>query len=95
MLLASEATADGVNGRCDEAPHWSFIVDVTVENSMTAPPGTACEHDPYQGPMVLSTMSVDERAGAKYHARQLLRPRRTVRRAFERGELRQSVCTAS
>jgi hypothetical protein len=65
VLLASEATADGVGGRCNEAPHWSFIVDVTVENSMTAPPGTAVEHDPYQGPMVLSTMSVDERAGAK------------------------------
>ena len=30
VLLASEATAD----LCDEAPHWSFIVDVTVENSM-------------------------------------------------------------
>ena len=66
VLLASEATADGENGRCDEAPHWSFVVDVTVENSMTRPPGTRVEHDPYQGPMVLSTMSVDERSGAKY-----------------------------
>ncbi len=66
VLLASEATADGVDGRCDEAPHWSFVVDVTVENSMTAPPGTRVQHDPYQGPMGLSTMSVDERAGAKY-----------------------------
>lgn len=71
VLLASEATADGqadANGviRCDEPPHWSFIVDVTVENSMTAPPGTRVQHDPYQGPMVLSTMSVDERAGAKF-----------------------------
>ena len=66
VLLASEATADGENGRCDEPPHWSFIVDVTVENSMTAPPGVRVEHDPYHGPMVLSTMSVDERSGAKY-----------------------------
>jgi hypothetical protein len=66
VLLASEATADGVNGRCNEAPHWSFIVDVTVENSMTSPPGTQVEHDPYHGPMGLSTMSVDPRAGEKY-----------------------------
>jgi len=72
VLLASEATADGefdpVTGviRCDEAPHWSFVVDVTVENSKTAPPGTKTETNPWQGPMVLSTMSVDERAGAKF-----------------------------
>ena len=80
VLLASEATADGIIengvGRCNEAPHWSFIVDVTVENSKTAPPGTRApdpsapagpvETNPWQGPMVLSTMSVDERSGAKY-----------------------------
>jgi hypothetical protein len=66
VLLASEATADGVDGRCNEPPHYSFIVDVTVENSMTSPPGTRVEHDPYQGPMVLSTMSVDPRAGEQY-----------------------------
>ena len=66
VLLASEATADGVNGRCNEPPHYSFIVDVTVENSMTSPPGQRVEHDPYHGPMVLSTMSVDPRSGAKY-----------------------------
>jgi hypothetical protein len=66
VLLASEATADGVAGKCNEAPHWSFIVDVTVENSKTAPPGTQLQTNPWQGPMVLSTMSVDERAGAKY-----------------------------
>jgi hypothetical protein len=62
VLLASEATAD----KCQEAPHWSFIVDVTVENSKTAPPGTRAEVNPWQGPMVLSTMSVDPRAGEKY-----------------------------
>jgi len=62
VLLASEATAD----LCDEAPHWSFIVDVTVENSKTAPPGTRVEVNPWQGPMVLSTMWVDPRAGEKY-----------------------------
>ncbi|MEO6408214.1 MAG: hypothetical protein ABIO45_05610 [Burkholderiaceae bacterium] len=66
VLLASEATADGVDGRCNESPHWSFVVDVTVENSMTVPPGTRVQHDPYQGPMGLSTMSVDERAGDKF-----------------------------
>jgi hypothetical protein len=75
VLLASEATAD----RCQEAPHWSFVVDVTVENSKTCPPGTRpppgatqctgtgpVEPNIWQGPMVLSTMSVDPRAGEKY-----------------------------
>ena len=66
VVVASEATADGVNGLCKEPPHYSFIVDVTVENSMTRRPGTRVEHDPYQGPMVLSTMSVDPRSGEKY-----------------------------
>ena len=48
VLLASEATAD----LCDEAPHWSFIVDVTVENSKTAPPGTRVQHESLtKGPM--------------------------------------------
>jgi hypothetical protein len=62
VLLASEATAD----LCKEAPHWSFIVDVTVENSKTAPPGTRQEPNQSQGPMILSTMSVDPRMGEKY-----------------------------
>jgi len=62
VLLASEATAD----LCQEAPHWSFVVDVTVENSKTAPPGTRVEQNPWQGPMVLSTMWVDPRAGERY-----------------------------
>jgi hypothetical protein len=62
VLLASEATSD----KCQEAPHWSFIVDVTVENSKTAPPGTRQEPNQSQGPMILSTMSVDPRAGEKY-----------------------------
>jgi len=62
VLLASEATAD----KCQEAPHWSFIVDVTVENSKTAPPGTRIEQNVWQGPMILSTMSVDPRAGEKF-----------------------------
>ena len=39
---------------------------MTVENSMTAPPGTRVEHDPYQGPMGLSTMWVDPRFGERY-----------------------------
>src|SRR5712691_11152396 len=62
VLLASESTAD----KCQEAPHWSFVVDVTVENSKTAPPGTRLEPNPWQGPMVLSTMWVDPRAGEKF-----------------------------
>jgi hypothetical protein len=62
VLLASESTAD----LCREAPHWSFVVDVTVENSKTAPPGTRREPNPWQGPMVLSAMSVDPRIGEKY-----------------------------
>jgi len=45
VLLASEATAN----KCQEAPHWSFVVDVTVENSKTAPPGTRVEQDAWQG----------------------------------------------
>ncbi len=66
VLLASEATADGVGGRCNEAPHPTFLVDVTVENSMTAPPGTRVQHDPYQGPMGLATMWVQPQFGERY-----------------------------
>jgi hypothetical protein len=62
VLLASESTSD----KCDEAPHFSFIVDVTVENSKSAPPGTRIQQNVWQGPMVLSTMFVDPRAGEKY-----------------------------
>ena len=63
VVVTSEATADGKDGRCNEAPHWAFTLDVTVENSMSVPPGTKVERDPYQGPMVLGTMSVDPRSG--------------------------------
>ena len=62
VLLASEATSN----RCQEAPHWSFVVDVTVENSRNSPPGTRMEQNPWHGPMVLSTLSVDPRLGEKY-----------------------------
>lgn len=62
VMLASESTAD----LCQEAPHWSFVVDVTVENSKTAPPGTRPEQNPWQGPMVLSTLWVDPREGEKF-----------------------------
>lgn len=62
VLVTSEATSN----LCLEAPHWGFIVDVTVENSKAAPPGTRPEVNQWQGPMVLSTMSVDPRAGEKY-----------------------------
>jgi len=66
VLLASEATADGVNGRCNEAPHPAFIVDVSVENSRSSPPGVRVEHDPYHGPMGLSTMWVKPQFGELY-----------------------------
>jgi hypothetical protein len=65
IIAASEATAD----LCQEPPHWSFIVDVTVENTKTPstlPPPLPAEVNPWQGPMVLSTMSVDPRAGEQY-----------------------------
>jgi len=62
VLLASESTAD----KCQEAPHWSFVVDVTVENSKTAPPGTRVQQNVWQGPMVISSLSLDPRAGEKY-----------------------------
>ena len=65
VVLASESTAD----RCQEAPHWSFLVDVTIENSKSntaGPPTLQAQQNPWQGPMVLSTMSVDPRAGEKY-----------------------------
>jgi hypothetical protein len=62
VLLASESTSD----TCDEAPHWSFIVDVTVENSKSAPPGTRIQQNVFQGPMILSTMSVDPFAGEEF-----------------------------
>ena len=66
VILTSEATADGVNGRCNEPPHPTFLVDVTVENSMTVPPGTRVEHDPYQGPMSLATLWVQPQFGERY-----------------------------
>ena len=63
VLLASESTSD----RCQEAPHWSFIVDVTVENSKSSPPGVArLSQNPWTGPMVLSTLSLDPKAGEKF-----------------------------
>ncbi len=46
VLLASESTSN----QCVEAPHWSFIVDITTESK----------------PFSLSTMWVDPRAGEKY-----------------------------
>ena len=71
VIVTSEATADGVNGRCNEAPHWAFMLDVTVENSMGSlsagtGSGTRVEHDPYQGPMVLSTMQLQPQFGERY-----------------------------
>ena len=62
LVVTSEATSN----LCQEPPHWTFLVDITVENSKTVPPGTRVETYPTQGPMVLSTLSVDPRSGEKY-----------------------------
>jgi hypothetical protein len=65
VLPASESTSNA----CNEAPHWSFVVDVTVENSKSGsvgPPSLDAEHNQWQGPMILSSMWVDPRAGEKY-----------------------------
>jgi len=65
VLLASESTANA----CNEAPHWSFVVDVTVENSFddtVGPPPLDALPNPWQGPMIVSSMSVDPRDGEKY-----------------------------
>jgi len=66
VLITSEATANTANGLCTDNPHVGFVVDVTVENSMTSPPGERVEHDPYQGPMGLATLWVDPRFGELY-----------------------------
>ena len=66
VLITSEATANTSGGRCTDAPHVGFVLDVTVENSITAPPGTSLEHDLYQGPMGLATLYVDPRFGERY-----------------------------
>jgi hypothetical protein len=66
VITTSEATANTANGLCTDNPHIGAIVDVTIENSMTAPPSTAVEHDPYQGPMGLATLWIDPRFGARY-----------------------------
>jgi hypothetical protein len=66
VVTTSEATANTSNGRCTDAPHIGGVVDVTVENSMTAPPGTRVEHDPYQGPMGLATLFVQPQFGERY-----------------------------
>ncbi len=62
VVVTSEATSN----LCQEAPHWAFLLDVTVENSRTSPPGTRVEPNGAQGPMTLSTMWVDPRSGEKY-----------------------------
>jgi len=62
VILSSEATAD----LCREAPHFAFVVDVTAENSKTAPPGTRVQQNVWQGPMVLATMSLDPRVGERF-----------------------------
>src|SRR5712691_11521439 len=56
VLLSSEA------GNCD-SQHWSFVVDVSTENSI------GVRQDPWQGPMVLSTLWVNPQSGEKYPPR--------------------------
>jgi hypothetical protein len=53
VVLTSEA------GNCN-SQHWGFIVDVSTENSI------GVRQDPWQGPMVLSTLWVDPHSGEKY-----------------------------
>ena len=53
VLLSSEA------GNCN-SQHWSFVVDVSTENSI------GVRQDPWQGPMVLSTLWVNPQSGEKY-----------------------------
>jgi hypothetical protein len=62
VIVTSEATSN----KCQEAPHAAFLADFTVENSLTAPPGTRVETNPWQGPMVLSSMWVDPHSGERY-----------------------------
>jgi len=56
VVLTSEA------GNCD-SQHWGFIVDVSTENSI------GVRQDPWQGPMVLSTLWVNPQSGEKYPPR--------------------------
>jgi hypothetical protein len=53
VVLVSEA------GNCN-SQHWGFIVDVSTENSI------GVRQNPWQGPMVLSTLWVDPQSGEKY-----------------------------
>ena len=53
VVLTSEA------GNCN-SQHWGFIVDVSTENSI------GVRQDPWQGPMVLSTLWVNPQRGEKY-----------------------------
>ena len=53
VVLTSEA------GNCN-SQHWGFIVDVSTENSI------GVKQNPWQGPMVLSTLWVNPQSGEKY-----------------------------
>src|SRR5262249_3358129 len=46
-------------GNCN-SQHWGFIVDVSTENSI------GVRQNPWQGPMVLTTLWVDPQSGEKY-----------------------------
>ena len=85
VLLASESTAD----KCAEAPHWSFVVDVTVENSKSAPPGTRVQQNIWPDGALDNVGG--SASGRKISAWQLLQTWRTLRGPLERGELHQSL----
>src|SRR5499433_1997648 len=53
VVVTSEA------GNCN-SQHWGFIVDVSTENSI------GVRQNPWQGPMVLTTLWVDPQSGEKY-----------------------------
>lgn len=59
VIVTSEA------GNCT-SQHWAFLADVSTENSIDAQTGTAIRQNPWQGPMILSTLWVDPHAGDRY-----------------------------
>jgi len=71
VLLASEATAD----LCQEAPHWSFVVDVTVEIRRPRRRERKSSKT-VAGPMILSDDVGGSARGREISARELLRRER-------------------
>ncbi len=59
VIVTSEA------GNCN-SHHWGFLADVTTENSINPNTGQPTRQNPWQGPMVLSTLWVDPHSGDTY-----------------------------